>query len=275
MGGSGYHRQVTSPLFGRLAAPLIGLATAILVVGIAILPFVNPVWVGFAQERAEASAWTGFTSEELRTATDAILADLILGPPDFDVQVRGEAVLNERERGHMRDVRGVFGALVIAAVLSLGVLATAIVGGRGSPTPWRRIRRGALATTLVTVAGGALALVFFDTAFELFHRLFFPAGSYTFDPTTERLVQLFPYRFWVETATAVGAVIVLLSLGVAWASGRIAERPSGGWDRDDQDAGSSDRLPTDAGWLLAPSGEDQASPAEGAASAVAARERRA
>ena len=66
----------------------------------------EPVWVAFEQGRAEATAWTGFSEPELRTATDAILADLVFGPPDFDVAVAGQPVLIERERGHMRDVRG-------------------------------------------------------------------------------------------------------------------------------------------------------------------------
>ena len=47
-------------------------------------------------------------SRSSATATDAILADLVVGPPDFDVAVAGTPVLIERERAHMRDVRGVF-----------------------------------------------------------------------------------------------------------------------------------------------------------------------
>ena len=59
------------------------------------------------------------------------------------------------------------------------------------------------------------ALVAFDTPVRVFHELFFPAGSYTFDPLTERLVQLFPFQFWQETAIVVGIVIVAISALVA------------------------------------------------------------
>ena len=45
------------------------------------------------------------------TATDAIVADLVFGPPDFDVEVGGVPVLIEREQQHMRDVRTVFAGL--------------------------------------------------------------------------------------------------------------------------------------------------------------------
>jgi integral membrane protein (TIGR01906 family) len=73
------------------------------------------------------------------------------------------------------------------------------------------------------VVGGITGVFFFDTAFEVFHRLFFPAGTYLFDPRTDRLVQLFPEQFWVETTVGVGVLVVLLSVGLAWfARGRAA-----------------------------------------------------
>jgi uncharacterized membrane protein len=66
---------------------------------------------------------------------------------------------------------------------------------------------------------GVVALVAFDALFETFHRLFFAGGSYTFDPSTERLVQLFPFRFWQETAMAVGVLIVVFSAVLWWIAG--------------------------------------------------------
>ena len=100
------------------AAVLIGLATALAIVAIVLPLFLNPVWVAFEQGRAEAAAWTGFSEPDLRAATDAILADLVIGPPDFDVAVAGQPVLNERERGHMRDVRGVFVGFFAVALIA-------------------------------------------------------------------------------------------------------------------------------------------------------------
>ena len=64
--------------------------------------------------------------------------------------------------------------------------------------------RGALGLTVGTVVLGVVGLVAFDQLFSVFHEIFFPAGSYLFDPTTDRLVQLFPFAFWDETALVVG-----------------------------------------------------------------------
>jgi len=203
---------------GRAASILIGLATAIVIVAIAILPFLTPGWVAFEQGRANATAWTGFTTEELRAATDAILADLVLSG-DFAVEIDGTPVLNERERGHMADVRTVFRGLWILAIASAVVLAVASRRADRART-WRAVRGGAIGLSIGVVVVGVVGLVAFDRLFELFHRIFFPAGSYLFDPTTDRLVQLFPLQFWEETAMVVGVVIIAIALAVAVVAGR-------------------------------------------------------
>lgn len=201
------------------ASILIGLATAIVIVTVAILPFLTPQWVAFEQGRANATAWTGYTTEELKVATDAILADLVLGPPAFDVEVDGSPVLVERERGHMRDVRTVFTGLWILAAASVAVLVLA--SRRGQRAAARRaVRRGALGLAGAVAVVGIVALIAFDVLFELFHRIFFPGGSYTFDPATERLVQLFPFAFWQETAMVVGIVIIAIALLTVVVAGR-------------------------------------------------------
>jgi integral membrane protein (TIGR01906 family) len=211
-------------LSATLAAIVVGVATALVVLAVAILPFLNPVWVGFEQGRAQAAAWTGFAPGDLATATDAILSDLVIGPPSFDVAISGVPVLKERERQHMRDVRAVFTGLYLAAGVGAMVLGAAFFATRrsGRARLWRRISRSGVVIAAVTLGGGLLGLVFFDTAFELFHELFFPPGTYLFDERTDRLVQLFPEAFWVDTTIAVGIVVVAISMALAWLGRRRA-----------------------------------------------------
>ena len=211
-------------LGSSLADLLIAIATALGILALVIPLFLNPVWVGFEQGRAEAAAWTGLSEADLRIATDAIVADLVVGPPDFDVVVGGEAVLNERERSHMRDVRGVFIAF-FALVIGLVVAAVIVAvrrDGAGRAATWRAVRNGAGALIAGLLLVGGIALVAFDVLFETFHQLFFAGGSYTFDPATERLVQLFPFQFWQETAIVVGVVAIVVAIVVAVvAQGRV------------------------------------------------------
>jgi integral membrane protein (TIGR01906 family) len=79
-----------------------------------------------------------------------------------------------------------------------------------------------MGTIVGVVIGGFIALFAFDAAFEVFHRLFFAGGTYLFDPRTDRLVQLFPFAFWDETTMALGAMIIVLALLVAFVAGRRA-----------------------------------------------------
>jgi integral membrane protein (TIGR01906 family) len=191
----------------------IAVATAFTIVALTIPLFMNPLWVGFEQGRAQATAWTGFSDAQLAAATNAILGDLVIGPPDFDVATDGAPVLDERERAHMRDVRGVFaGFYAVTIVGAIGALV--IAAGRRSEerrATWRAVRAGAIGLIATLIVGGAIALVAFDALFETFHRLFFAGGSYDFDPITEKLVQLFPFQFWQETAIAVGVVSTLVA----------------------------------------------------------------
>jgi integral membrane protein (TIGR01906 family) len=216
---------VDSTAARRIAAALTAVATGLVIVAVSIVPFLTPPWVSFEQGRAEAVSWTGFTQPELDAATGAILADLVFGPPDFDVEVRGQPVLNEREQTHMRDVRGVFAGFAALALLAGVGLVALYAGARRLGHPerwWSAVRAGARGLIVVVVVGGVIAFFAFDAAFEVFHRLFFPGGSYLFDPATDRLVQLFPFAFWSETTIVLGAVIIALSVVVSFVAGRRA-----------------------------------------------------
>ena len=80
---------------------------------------------------------------------------------------------------------------------------------------------------VAVVVAGAVSAIAFDQLFELFHTLFFPAGSFTFDPRTDRLVQLFPFTFWSETTIVLGAVIVVAAAFLSVGVGRLAKRAIG------------------------------------------------
>jgi integral membrane protein (TIGR01906 family) len=221
-----------SSLASRIGYLAVALATALVVVAAGILAFLNPAWVGFEQDRAGAAAWTGLSDVDLRTATNAILGDLIVGPPDFDVALEGVPLLSAAERAHMRDVRAVFTTFYASTAVALAVLAGAFwTAGRRRTVwsrrdAWRAVRAGALGLAAGVAVAGVVAVVAFDVAFEVFHRLFFAQGSYLFDPRTDRLVQLFPERFWSETSIAAGGLILALALAMAWVADRRAPRPA-------------------------------------------------
>ena len=213
-----------------LGSALVSAATALALVAAVVALFLSPAWVAFEQGRADAAGWTGYGPTDLRTATDAILADLVLGPPDFDVRIGREAVLTEPERAHMRDVRGVFTgfyalAAAAAVMLAIGWWTATRPGAWNRDRYWRAVRRGSLVLSGTIGIAGVVALVAFDAAFELFHGLLFRSGTYDFDPRTYRLTQLFPDAFWSETTLVAGAAILVVAVGVAVVTTRRLRAP--------------------------------------------------
>ena len=207
---------------------LLAAATALALLGAAVLPFLTPAYVRLEQDRTGVAALTGYDSATLDGVTASILGDLLLGG-DFAASTDRGFVLTERERAHMRDVRGVFQGFGLLVAASVVVLALGFRRGRGTEAraaAWRAVGGGARGLAIGLVVVGAFAVLAFDAAFEVFHRLFFSAGSYTFDPRTDRLVQLFPQQFWSETAIAVGAVALGAAILTAWQARRRAGAPS-------------------------------------------------
>ncbi len=206
------------------ARAAVAAATALVIVWVAIAVFFNPAWVSFAQGRANAAAYTGWTPAQVDTVTPGIVLEVWFGPGTFEQAVDGMPVFVERERAHMADVRRVVVSFTVLSALGLVVLLAIGLGSRGAPWFWRAVATGAKLLGVGTVAVGIAFFFVFDTAFTIFHGLFFAAGTWSFDPATDRLVQLFPYQFWTETSIAVAAVGLLLTIAVWLLAGRLARR---------------------------------------------------
>ncbi len=209
----------------RFGAWLIATATALVLLGASILPFLTPAYVRVEQDRAGVQI-EGYVPGDLDRIASSLLGDLLLWQGDFGVTAVGSPVLNDRERGHMRDVRGVFAGFEILVLVSVVVLVAAFRPARdpeARAATWRAVLSGARGLAIGLVVVGAFAVLAFDAAFEVFHRLFFSAGTYTFDPRTDHLVQLFPEQFWSDTTVAVGVI----ALGAAILTGWQARRRAG------------------------------------------------
>ena len=215
-----------SPPTTSLGWWVVGVTTVIVVIGSAVVLLFNPIWIGFEQQRAGVPAITGYTPEQVRAATGSILADLIFGPPDFAVTIVGQPVLDDAERSHMVDVRNVLLPFAMLLVVATVVLVAIVAANRRNGWVWRAIARASGTLLLVGVVVGAAVLLFFDAAFLLFHRVFFPQGNFSFDPRVERLTQLFPPQFWTETATATVIVALAIALAVTLVARRQAGRMS-------------------------------------------------
>ena len=152
---------------------------------------------------------------EVDRVTGEILGDLFVGG-SFDAAFAGEPpLLNERERSHMADVSRL---VQILLAITLGAVAVAAV------CAWILRREPRRQGRIMLVAAGSigavalvLAVIFavaFDAAFLAFHEIFFPPGTYLFEPGS-LLITLFPTGFWFDASLAAGAAIVLTAVAVA------------------------------------------------------------
>jgi integral membrane protein (TIGR01906 family) len=196
------------------------------IIGAAVLLFLNPIWVGFEQNRSDVAHITGYTPAQVHDVTGSILSDLVLGPPDFHVTVNGVAVLEPRERSHLVDVRTVLTSLGLVSLAATVLLAGLMIASRGRRWFWRAVGIGASVLVGGVVVVGVAFAFFFDQAFELLHEIFFPPGTYMFDPRTDRLVQLFPDQFWSETSAAIALAVLLLAFLVVFEARRLGREPT-------------------------------------------------
>jgi len=186
----------------------------------------NPIFTSALQARHDVPRAFGTSQAEVDRVTGEILGDLFVGG-SFDAAFDGDApLLNDRERSHMGDVSRLVQLLL---GITLAALLTAVVTGlllRREPRRQGRIML--IAAGLIGAVALVLAIVFavaFDAAFLAFHEVFFPPGTYLFEPGS-KLITLFPNGFWFDASLAAGAAIVVSALVVTfiglrrWRGGR-------------------------------------------------------
>ena len=206
------------------AGLLFGLSLAVLVTLAGPLLLFNPWFTSALQARHGVAAALSTTTPEVDRVTGEILGDLYADGP-FDAALSGdEPLLNERERSHMHDVA------VLVRIL-LGVLVMALVVG-GVALAWLRREPGRIGRIMLVAGGliGGIAIVLagifavaFEPAFLVFHELFFPPGTYLFEPGS-KLITLFPEGFWFDAALAAGATIVIAAVLVTLIGFRLWRR---------------------------------------------------
>ena len=209
---------------------MFGLSLALVILLAGPLLLFNPWFTSALQARHDVAASLEAPQSEVERVTGAFLADIYLDGP-FDASLDGaEPLLDADERSHMTDVSRLVRLLAGVAVAALVAFGVSAAWLRREPA--RRGRIMLVAAGSIGTAALLLAIVFavaFEPAFLAFHQLFFPPGTYLFEPGSD-LITLFPEPFWFDAALAAGTVIVLVALIVllvGWRQVRSAPRPAG------------------------------------------------
>ena len=175
----------------------------------------------------DVEARTGLARAEIDRATGELRAYFQSGERFVAISVTNaagaeEPLFTEREVLHLVDVKRLLGRTYDAGWAALGFLVTfpallCYVRRRGAARALARTGIVAGLTSAATVVVlGVIAISGFDEAFRQFHLLFFSNDLWQLS-SQDRLIQLFPQRFFFETTLLIGSVT--LAFGAALAGG--------------------------------------------------------
>lgn len=153
---------------------------------------------------------THLSEEELARIARAFTDYFLSEPATLALRIprpEGEVSLfNERELQHLADVQVLMHGVLRLWWVALGALALGALGvvGADPPTAVAMLLRalgiaGAVAVALVGILTLG-ALLDFASVFLRFHYLSFANDLWMLDPTRDRLIQLFPQRFFFDAS---------------------------------------------------------------------------
>ncbi|HZY45257.1 MAG TPA: TIGR01906 family membrane protein [Anaerolineae bacterium] len=127
----------------------------------------------------------------------------------------GSPAFNEREIGHMTDVRVLISKVYPIELIGLALIVILAVLLNRS-IHWRdAVPNGLLLGSILTLAilGMLIAYIFvnFDSFFLQFHQLFFQGTTFMF-LFTDTLIRLYPVQFWSDAAITIGAMTTVCAL---------------------------------------------------------------
>jgi integral membrane protein (TIGR01906 family) len=182
---------------------VVGLPPVILLSNLYLL--ISPGYVRYEYGKADFPPATRLSQEQRYAAAEECVRYLRTGvgiEALQKLQGREGPLFNERELRHMVDVKRVARAtFTFHRVCSVLVVAAALCLVRfGTPGECaRRLAQGAGLTVALVALLLIAVVVNFNWFFTTFHRVFFEGETWLF-AYTDSLIQLFPLRFWSDTA---------------------------------------------------------------------------
>jgi len=197
------------PLRRLLRRVLLAVAAALLTIATTTAIFLTPPIVHLLLRVSDAPAVLGVEPDVADTLSDALVGDLLTDGA-FDAPLGGAPLLSAGERSHLVDVGGLLRTVLAGGIGGLILLLAVRIRRRR----WLRVamRDGALLIAVGALGATAAFALAFDATFSFFHGLFFAAGTWTFNPATDRLVQLYPESFWILAALLFCLALAVISL---------------------------------------------------------------
>lgn len=136
------------------------------------------------------------------------------------------SLFNERETTHLEDVKDRFNTMNTVQEFSVlyivAYIAIVVLWAREISVRRLAVQTGLGCLVLLATVGvvGAVGLSGFDSAWTQFHKVIFSNDFWLLNPTTDRLIQMFPPAFWESIVFFIGLMIiaetalVLIAVGI-------------------------------------------------------------
>ncbi len=226
----GFVRSLATLLF------IVAIPVALVTTNIRIL-YNSSAFFNWEFDRQHVTARTGLPESDVRRAGAAIRDYINNSETNLYVPLvvdgRETSFFNPQEVAHMRDVKNLvrisYRVEEIAVLYILTYVVAVFIWAREDSLRGLagQLVAASVATFAFLLGVGLVAMIGFNSAFDWFHRIFFPHGGWQFNPATDRLVQLFPPEFWQESTILLGVVTVVeatLLLGTALAYMALTRR---------------------------------------------------
>jgi integral membrane protein (TIGR01906 family) len=202
----------------RIATALIGLALAVLVIGLTLIPLTTPVVTRVLAQRYALAEEAGLPPQRMLEVAEQVRA-FVADPAESTLpeQVDGRPGFDVSAVSHLADVRRVITAAQYATwvlAILLGIwLGVALARGHQRHVGHALLAGAVWCAALIFLAALAGTLNF-DALFTAFHGLFFAAGTWMF-ASDSLLIQTFPEQFWATAAALWAGLILLGAVGLA------------------------------------------------------------
>ena len=161
--------------------------------------------------RIDASNWgVELTDAQIKENYDALidynlpLSDGYLSFPSLDMSDDG--------RQHFAEVKDIFDAFKVAAIVSLPLSVVGIVYFRKEKNKFYLPLTTGLCVGLPLLGGGLIALNW-DRVFVTFHEIFFDNDKWIFNPYTDPVITILPDEFFMHCAIMILSLVVLEGVG--------------------------------------------------------------
>jgi len=226
-------------IFSWLATYLFAIALPLLIVTASVRFLVNEERVtSYGFRNNDVSNTMGLSLEELEKVSQKITSyfndDSEFIQIYFSVNGKQDTFFRDVEIIHLRDVKTLLGIVYRLSEISLAIVLTYIattifIRSEHNMTDLAREVTFSIGIGSIILLGIAAYVFFdFDSAWTQFHEIVFSNDFWLLDPTRDRLIQMYPERFW-ETATLACTVLIAGQMFLIGGSGALYLGWKRGW----------------------------------------------